>query len=201
MVPNVIQDLIMKYNEPGVMIENKDQLYWFNGIRFEFWCVLPNSADVLYYKQKLYIYQSGKLQLFTNKAFVNIQNNKNIILKHFETTCSSLFIVHKGRIIDGKDMEFRIFDGRQWNPIFNQKIYTPHGFGMHKNTLYLFCSNISLKYDCKTKKIHHFKNACLSGKCKYVNSKFYFFNKNGICKQMFDPEDDIFYEMNLLGGT
>ncbi len=52
MIPNVLQQLIMKYKEKGIMIKYKNKIYWFNGQRFEFWCTLESRCDdVLYYKK------------------------------------------------------------------------------------------------------------------------------------------------------
>ncbi len=47
--------LIDKYDEPGIMIDTQNKIYWFNGKRFEFWCHKTSECtDIYYTKNHLY---------------------------------------------------------------------------------------------------------------------------------------------------
>ncbi len=191
--------LIDRYNEPGIMIANKNLLYWFNGKRFELWYNFEYSDcgdDILYHKNKLYLYSycDNSVSEFIHKKFIKIEINNNFLLKHFQKTDSKLFILQGNKIIEIND-EYQMFDGLQWNTI-SKRVNTVNGFGMHNDILYLFDEEC-LKYNCATKVESNFSIPKLIGHCKYINNKFYFFD-NGRCKGIFDPQDDKFYASNLL---
>ncbi len=108
---------------------------------------------------------------------------------------SRRFIVQSDKIISADYSGVYIFDGVEKNKICDNYYYT--SFGMHKNILYFFHSTDVFKYDYIAKKETLFRVRYLLGLCKYVNNKFYFFD-NGKYEGIFDPEDDIFYESDIL---
>ncbi len=44
MLKNIL-DTINKYNENGTIIEKNNKFYWFNGKKYEFWCMKPRDAS------------------------------------------------------------------------------------------------------------------------------------------------------------
>ncbi len=68
MLPLVLLQLINNYNEDGIMICLQNHLYWFNGKRFEYWCILPSSSSFLYFRKNLYFKEFHSPQIINTKG-------------------------------------------------------------------------------------------------------------------------------------
>ncbi len=83
MVPDVLQNLINKYNEAGIFLIVDELIYWFNSKRFETWCKCDdNFSGVLYYKNTLYTKTMGHLHVYKNRQFTGCMFS-NIVTQSF----------------------------------------------------------------------------------------------------------------------
>ena len=46
--------IVNRYNEKGSFILNDNRIYWFNGKRFEFWCLADGFRRIVFYQNSLY---------------------------------------------------------------------------------------------------------------------------------------------------
>lgn len=92
MLPKVLQTIINNYNEFGIYITfDNEKIYWFNAIRFEYWCKVPlgivkkdyrGDFDILTHNNSLYInnYDQYVTKFKYNKF--TIQNVKKLKWNH-----------------------------------------------------------------------------------------------------------------------
>ncbi len=195
MIPNDLQNLIMKYNESGIMYDTGHSIYWFNGKRFEFWHREKDEiADIYYVNNNLYQYHGGSFFIFKHKDFFQI--DKFIPeLNTFQWHAARNFTIPNNKqIVTLKHIEMSYYQNDEI--ICKNKIFS-NGFGAHQNIIYFFDSIECLKYDCTTKLKVYFKIPKFAAKCQYFNDLFYFFHKKK-CVGIFNPHDDTFHESTLL---
>ncbi len=87
MIPKVLLELIDKYNEKGVFItSNGYDVYWFNGIRFEYWCTSQKRIDLIFiFKDNLYLSNDGQCpkQKYKNLKLIPLESIKTRIPYEF----------------------------------------------------------------------------------------------------------------------
>ncbi len=95
MLPKDLMNLIDKYNEIGIMCHNADNVYWFNGKRFEFWCEKLHNFeyDMLYIDNQIYGIDMSNYTIyqFKNKCFVKTIIY-GLVKEYFTKFYSSRFI-------------------------------------------------------------------------------------------------------------
>lgn len=190
MIPNVLQALIHRYNEYGTFIRTKQRVYWFNGIRFEYWC--NSEMKVLYFKNQLYTKSSefGFISIYSKKKFVDIPCPNYFLLKLFQTEC--IWTCRSGYKINFNNVR---------NMTTNQQIALPRyisSLDAHiylNDFIYLFKGDTNLKYNFKTNTFSKFSvNPNLNVKSDFydifnIGNLIYDITENQL--DTYDPSTDV----------
>ncbi len=198
MLPKDLMDLINKYNEVGTMCHNANNVYWFNGQRFEFWCEkLQNfDYDMLYIDNQIYGIDMSTFTIyqFKNKCFVETTNS-GLVMEYFKIYYSSRFIYLEDHSIvcsfNGNLVNVK-FDkgGNEITTVLTEIAESYCRLLKHNNSIYCFDSNKLGVFNLNDKSwafIHHncmFYNIYTMN-C--VNGLIYFFDKTH-CDFIFDTK-------------
>ncbi len=77
-------EAISQYNEVGTMLASTDNIYFFNGKRFTFYCKIPPSVDndIMFVNGKIYCWSSlPAIWHLKNDKFVPIPSTTNLCTK------------------------------------------------------------------------------------------------------------------------
>ncbi len=189
MLKNIL-DTINKYNEDGTIIQKNNKFYWFNGKRYEFWCMKPRDAyHPIYYKQKLYIEMHHQVHEYKNKRFIPIYN-ENLLLRSlliytdcclYQENVYHFFTTGKLCKID------KFGNWTQIDRIGTTKCYRNFLFG-YENCIYVVNNIKNEKFNLITKSWSNFKNPpfLITNGC-FWNNKFYILSEK---LNYYDPKID-----------
>lgn len=72
MIPNVLHNLINKYNEKGVYLLRQNAIYWYNALRWEKMCDVPlllKASEFIYTNSQFYHIENKNMQSFKSKQW------------------------------------------------------------------------------------------------------------------------------------
>ncbi len=192
MLVKEILNLINKYNEDGIIVECENKFYWFNGSRYEFWCLKPQGAShPVYYKSKLYVKIDLLVYEYKNKKFILSLNEDVLVtsLLHFKYRC-----LYKENVYDflnvGKKL-WRIGKFGNWMQIDQEK---PSYSGLflfgYENCIYVI-GDKNEKFNLLTSSWSTFKKTpfLMTNGC-FLNDKFYNLSEEDTFINYYDPKID-----------
>ena len=185
MLSRNISSIINKYNENGTIIEYKNKFYWFNGQRYEYWCLQPKlcCSEPIYHDNSLYVLIDYKTYKYRKKKFIRLRNwNDNVFkLLFYQTSClfqKSVHLVSWGFYMNNN------MHGQRKPTCCGSFIF---GFDNH---IYVVDNKINEKLNLSTQIWSTFKKTpfYLTNGC-FVNNRFYNLTENSLV-QYYDPKLD-----------
>ncbi len=111
MLPRDMTGIIEKYNEDGAFMDDGDNIFWFNGKRFEFWCQRPPKSDMLYIGNDIYAYGHCQVYKYHKMQFKVWDHNINKILQtFFHTVMCDFAYFQDGSIVTRENGYLVLFD-------------------------------------------------------------------------------------------
>ncbi len=177
----------------GIMIQFYNNIYWFNGKRYEFWCKTRTAVDIFYFKLNLYCYYNlGDYGIFKNKTFIKYRNDfKNVQFNQFAEWHSNRFVVLDSGGMLRYDFTIEYFDGIIWKEISHMTSLI-EGFKFCYNWVYgPFGDNAAQWLKNIPKDVRRYK---------LFKTIFYFFNDKK-CVGYLDVTTESFFELDDSKGS
>ncbi len=195
MLPNDILNLIYQYNEVGTMLASTDNIYFFNGKRFEFCCKIPPMMDndVMFVNGKIYCWSGFPcIWQLKNAEFVQIPSKTNLCTQELLMWDSSMFIcqeensvitIHNNLLVNKQyDVEF-ILDEKQLTNAMLVKV---------NDVIYIFAVQRLMIFNLKSKTwryLDYLQSIQHLRFIRCINDIIYFFHEFS-CDLIFDTKLD-----------
>jgi hypothetical protein len=135
MLPKVLCNLIEIYNETGQYLINKENLYWFNGKRFEFFINCNPYKRVIFFKNKVYFVRNAfNCRQYKNQKLLKINHafKWNHVLNNH-----GIFLFGLDYALLKEDESFECFDGNRFIRLASPN-YPCGKLSAYKNMIYHF---------------------------------------------------------------
>ncbi len=193
MLPKDIENIINEYNEIGIFIRYRGQLYWFNGKRFEFWCEHRAKYECfLTYNNNLYYKSYKKIYVYKNKIFKQIKipqqwnHPLNVFRKRRKLINNNVYRYEESiyKMIDTYGNVIMTLPGRD-DPVFGFELLG------YNDCIYSFGSWQNEKFvNGKWNIIAQYPNHNNDYDVYLFKSKFYAFEQTSMNYYIYDPELD-----------
>lgn len=185
MVPQVLLQLIHKYNEIGIFVTKKYKVYWFNGKRLEFWMNWDGKI-IFTFENNLYSYDQyvfvRKTKQWSSIKMKEIWNN-SLNIAYQNATQVDTVLLNKIQYTMTNYVDLTIFDGTLIH-FSSGKNHFGYGHSMFAFNNHIYCfGKKSEKYnprtnlwtdiaDCPNQKSPDFY---FFGNCFYANTEYIYY--------------------------
>ncbi len=131
MIPDVLCQLISKYNEIGIFTLSYDSIYWFNGKRFEHWCQSPPNHDAIWSQNGiLYVFDRHHHSWMSYKNFNwnHIDYDLNVTWSRFDCYFDNTYT-----------FKYKVYDNYKSTILEKSRNFNAHVRSIeHKDEIYCF---------------------------------------------------------------